>query len=96
VRGYRGSKERRRQIAQGVTPGKIILSNPHLNISGQTGMGWVVDSVWGDNARRWGWTERMITEERKLIQTEGDLDGPEPDWALARAMLSYAYKQATK
>lgn len=76
--------------------GKIILSNPHPNISGQTGMEWVVDAVYGDNARRWGWTERMITEARELIQTEGDPDGPEPDWALAKAMLSYAYKKASQ
>jgi len=86
-------------VAIGIVPygkGKIILSNPHPNIPGQTAMRWAVDGVLGNNARRWGWTENMITEGRKLIQAEGDPDGPEPDWALAKAMLSYAYKEASR
>lgn len=76
--------------------GYVIPSNPHPNITGETAMRWAVDGVLGDYARRWGWTEKMITEGRKLIQIEGDPDGPEPDWALAKAMLSYAYKQASR
>jgi len=86
-------------VAIGIVPygkGKIILSNPHPNIAGQTAMKWALDGVLWDHARRWGWTEQMIAEGRKLIQTEGDPDGPEPDWALAKAMLSYAYKKASR
>jgi hypothetical protein len=87
-------------VAIGIVPygvGKIIMSNPHPNIAGQTAMKWALDGVLGDyHARRLGWTEQMIAEGRKLIQTEGDPDGPEPDRALAKAMLSYAYKKASQ
>jgi glutamine amidotransferase-like uncharacterized protein len=85
--------------AIGIVPygkGKIIMSNPHPNITGQRAMKWAVDNVLGTHARRWGWTEKMIAEGRKQIEAEGDPDGPEPDWALAKGMLSYAYKQASR
>jgi hypothetical protein len=36
----------------------------------------------------------MIRNNRKIIQSNPDPDGPEPDWALAKAMLSYAYTKA--
>jgi hypothetical protein len=38
----------------------------------------------------------MITQERKVIEIDKDLDGPEPDWALSKAMLSYAYGKASQ
>jgi len=85
-------------VAIGVVPygrGKIILSNPHPNITGEEAMRWI-DGPRIEYQRQWGCTEQMIAEGRKLIQTEGDPDGPKPDWALAKAMLSYAYKEASR
>jgi hypothetical protein len=85
-------------VAIGVVPygrGRIILSNPHPNITGQRVKS-RNDQVLGDYAKRWGWTEQMIAEERKAIQAEGDPDGPEPDWRLARAMLWHAYRKALR
>jgi glutamine amidotransferase-like uncharacterized protein len=82
--------------AIGIVPygqGRIILSNPHPNITGQLGEKWR-RGVMSTHARRWGWTEEMIREGQKLIQETPDPDGPEPDWALAKAMLSYAYTKA--
>jgi len=76
--------------------GRIIMSNPHPNITGERFWKRFQKGVMGDHARRWGWTERMIAEGLKLIETEGDPDGPEPDWALSKAMLSYAYKKASQ
>jgi hypothetical protein len=38
----------------------------------------------------------MIEEGKAEIQKDQDPDGPEPDLALSRAMLSYAYKKAAQ
>lgn len=84
--------------AIGIVPygqGRIIMSNPHPNITGQRGERWR-RGVMSTHARRWGWTDEMIREGQKLIQETPDPDGPEPDWALARAMLSYTYKKASQ
>jgi glutamine amidotransferase-like uncharacterized protein len=84
--------------AIGIVPyghGRIIMSNPHTNITGQLAEKWR-HGVMTIHARRWGWTEEMIREGQKLIQETPDPDGPEPDLALARAMLSYAYKKASQ
>jgi glutamine amidotransferase-like uncharacterized protein len=85
--------------AIGIVPygkGRIIMSNPHPNITGERAWSWLPKGVYGEHARRFGWTEKMIAEGLKLIETEGDPDGPEPDWALSKAMLSYAYKKASQ
>jgi glutamine amidotransferase-like uncharacterized protein len=82
--------------AIGIVPygqGRIIMSNPHPNITGQRAERWR-RGVMSTHAKRWGWTEEMIREGQKLIQETPDPDGPKPDWALAKAMLSYAYKKA--
>ena len=84
--------------AIGIVPygqGRIIMSNPHPNITGQLGERWR-RGVMSTHARRWGWTEEMIREGQKLIQATPDPDGPKPDWALAKAMLSYAYTKASQ
>lgn len=83
--------------AIGIVPygqGRIIMSNPHPNITGQLAERFR-GAVMTKHARRWGWTEEMIREGQKLIQQTPDPDGPEPDWALAKAMLFYAYKEAS-
>jgi len=83
--------------AIGIVPygkGRIIMSGPHPNITGERAWRWLPKGTLGDHAREHGWTETMIAEELKLIETEGDPDGPKPDWALSKAMLSYAYKNA--
>ena len=83
--------------AIGIVPygmGSIILSNPHPNLTGERVKRWRY-SMAGDYAKRWGWTEEMIKEERELIQATPDPD-PKNAWALAKAMLSYAYKKALK
>jgi glutamine amidotransferase-like uncharacterized protein len=85
--------------AIGIVPygkGRIIMSNPHPNITGERAWRWLPKAVLGDYAKRWGWTKKMIAEGLKLIETEGDPDGPEPDWALSKAMLSYAYQKASQ
>jgi len=74
--------------------GRIIMSSPHPNITGERARRWLPKGVLGPIARENGWTEDMIAEGLKLIETEGDPDGPKPDWALSKAMLSYAYKKA--
>jgi hypothetical protein len=84
--------------AIGIVPygqGRIIMSKPHPNINGKRAERWrrVVMST---HAKRWGWTEEMIREGQKLIQETPDPDGPKPDWALAKAMLSYAYTKASQ
>ncbi len=86
-------------VAIGVVPygkGKIILSNPHPNITGERAWKWFPNGVLGPHAKRFGWTDEMIADGLKLIRTEGDPDGPGPDWALAKAMLSYAFKEGSK
>jgi hypothetical protein len=83
--------------AIGIVPygqGRIIMSNPHPNITGPLAKRFR-STVMTEHARRWGWTEEMIKEGQKLIQQTPDPDGPEPDWALAKAMLFYAYKKAS-
>lgn len=82
--------------AIGIAPygkGIIIMSNPHPNISGRRADHFK-KSVMGIHARNWKWTDAEIAEGQKLIQNLNDPDGPMPDWALAKAMLSYAYKKA--
>ena len=85
--------------AIGIVPygkGRIILSNPHPNVTGKRaeqirkGMGWE------EHARRWGWTDEMVRQGRKKMEENPDPDGPESDWALAKAMLSYAYRKASQ
>jgi glutamine amidotransferase-like uncharacterized protein len=85
--------------AIGIVPygkGRIIMSNPHPNITGERAQEWVSGVILSRHARRYGWTEKMIADGLKLIKTEGDPDGPEPDWALAKAMLSYAFKKSSE
>ena len=82
--------------AIGIVPygqGRIIMSNPHPNITDEEGRHWRREVLMGDYARRWGWTEEMLAEELK--RPYDDPDGPEPDRALAKAMLLYAYKKAS-
>ena len=83
--------------AIGIAPygkGRIIMSNPHPNITGERAQKWIANGVLGKHARRWGWTEQMIRDGLNLVQTEGDPDGPIPDWELAKAMLAYAFTKA--
>jgi len=85
--------------AIGIVPygkGRIIMSNPHPNITGKRATQWISGGGLGPHARRWGWTEYMIEDGLKLVKSEGDPDGSEPDWALAKAMLSYALKKASE
>jgi hypothetical protein len=85
--------------AIGIIPygrGRIIMSNPHPNITGEMAQRWIADGVLGKHARRWGWTEQMLADAMQLIKTEGDPDGAEPDWALAKAMLWYSYQKASE
>ena len=84
--------------AIGVVPygkGRIIMSNPHPNITGGLAKEWR-SRIMSIHARRWGWTEQMVRKGEKLIEETPDPDGPEPDWALSKAMLSYAYKKASE
>jgi hypothetical protein len=84
--------------AIGVVPygqGRIILSGPHPNITGQNAEKWRERIMCGDYAKWCGLTWEMIRENRKTIQSNPDPDGLEPDWALTKAMLSYAYKKAS-
>jgi glutamine amidotransferase-like uncharacterized protein len=84
--------------AIGVVPygkGLIIMSNPHPNITGQRADFWR-EKVTTVHAFRWGWTTKMIEEGKEQIQKDRDPDGPEPDLALSRAMLSYAYRKAAQ
>jgi hypothetical protein len=85
--------------AIGIVPygsGRIILSGPHPNITGQRAEKWREAMMCGDYARWCGFTWEMIRDNRKIIQSNPDPDGPKPDWALAKAMLSYAYKKASR
>jgi hypothetical protein len=88
-------------IAIGIIPygsGRIVLSNPLPNRSGP---GSELDRervMSGPTARRWGWTDAMMREIPKILQ-----DNPVPDRQqqiaadeLAKAMLLYAYKKASK
>lgn len=85
--------------AIGIVPygqGRIILSNPHPNITGEWANRWRFNGVMGPHAMRFGWTDEMIAKGRELVKSDKDPDGPEPDWALAKAMLSYAYRKASE
>lgn len=82
--------------AIGIVPyglGRIILSGPHPNWTGQRAEKLREGMMCGDYARWCGLTWEMIRNNRKIIQSNPDPDGPESDWALAKAMLSYAYKK---
>ena len=76
-------------------PGSIIMCGPHPNITGKRSEIFREKFMCGDYARGIGFTEKMIQDNRKIIETNPDPDGPSPDWALAKAMLSYAYKKAS-
>ena len=81
--------------AIGIAPygkGRIIMSNPHPNFTGPGVEKWRRHSMIGGFAKKCGWTEEMISKELKEIII--DPDGAKLDWALAKAMLSYAYKKA--
>lgn len=85
--------------AIGIVPygqGRIIICNPHPNITGKTVEIWRTRLLNGEYIKHWGWTKEMIAQERKLIEKDKDPDGPEPDWALSKAMLSYAYRKASQ
>jgi hypothetical protein len=85
--------------AIGIVPyglGRIILSGPHPNWTGQRAEEVREGMMFGDHARWCGLTWEMIRNNRKIIQSNPDPDGPDPDWALAKAMLSYAYKKASR
>jgi len=84
-------------VAIGIVPygkGRIIMSNPHPNITGKAAEMWI--SRWQIHARQMFWTEDMISKEKEVLKDSIDPDGPEPDWALAKAMLFHAYKKALK
>ena len=72
------------------------MSNPHPNITGERAWKWLKhpNGLYGEYAKQRGWTEEMIAQQHRLLEEEGDPDGPEPDWALSKGMLSYAYKKA--
>jgi hypothetical protein len=86
--------------AIGIVPygqGRIIMCNPHPNITGKRAEIWRTRILNDDEyMKHVGWTREMITQERKVIEIDKDLDGPEPDWALSKAMLSYAYGKASQ
>jgi len=85
-------------VAIGIVPygdGRIILSNPHPNITGDRAEQYR-DQVMTIHARRWGWSDEMIDKRKEIIKTNKDLDGSKPDWELSKAMLSYAYKKASQ
>jgi hypothetical protein len=84
--------------AIGVVPygkGRIIMSNPHPNITGERADQWRF-RITTEHAARWGWTNKMIEEGKAEIKKDKDPDGPEPDLAISRAMLSYAYEKAVQ
>lgn len=84
--------------AIGVVPygsGRVILSGPHPNITGEKVEIWRMRMM-GNYAKWHGATEKTIQENWEKMHNNPDPDGPEPDWALAKAMLSYAYKEASK
>lgn len=85
----------------GIVPygsGRIILSNPHPNQTGPGAARNRQEILSGAHARKWGWTDEMIKEIPNLLR-----DNPVPDrqqerdsWNLAKAMLLYSYKKASK
>ena len=84
--------------AIGIVPygqGRIIMCSPHPNITGKRVETWRTALLNGEYIRL-GWTKEMIAQERKLIEKDKDPDGPEPDWALSKAMFSYAYRKASQ
>jgi glutamine amidotransferase-like uncharacterized protein len=84
--------------AIGIVPygkGRIIMSNPHPNITGVVAKEWR-SRIMSAHARRWGWTEEMVRIGEKLIKETPDPDGPDPDWALAKAILAYVHKKASE
>jgi hypothetical protein len=88
-------------IAIGIIPygsGRIILSNPHPNQAGPGAAARRARMMTSAHAKRWGWTDEMMREIPKILQ-----DNPVPDTQqqvaaeeLAKAMLLYAYKKASK
>ena len=85
-------------VAIAVVPygsGRVILSGPHPNITGERAENWQKGML-GKYANWYGATEETIRENRKRMQANPDPDGEKPDWALAKSMLSYAFKEASK
>jgi hypothetical protein len=85
-------------VAIGVVPygrGRIIMSGPHPNITGERVKQWR-KSMMGNYAKWFRVTEKTIQENWERMNSNPDPDGPEPDWALAKAMLSYAYRKASR
>jgi glutamine amidotransferase-like uncharacterized protein len=84
--------------AIGIVPygdGRIIMSNPHPNVTGNRA------EIWRHHlmtiySKSWGWNDKLIAKGEEIIKTNKDLDGSKPDWELAKAMLSYAYKKASQ
>ena len=71
------------------------MSNPHPNVTGNRA------EIWRHHlmtiySKSWGWNDKLIARGEEIIKTNKDLDGPKPDWELAKAMLSYAYKKASQ
>jgi glutamine amidotransferase-like uncharacterized protein len=83
--------------AIGVVPygsGVIIMCGPHPNITGERAERMREAMMCGTYGRWIGLTKKMIEDNWKIIRTNPDPDGPKADRALAKAMLSYAYKKA--
>ena len=71
------------------------MSNPHPNITGEEAKR-LFSKRMKIHTKNWGWTNEQIDYGKKLFESIEDPDGSEPDWALAKAMLSYAYEKASK
>ncbi len=74
--------------------GHLIMSNPHPNITGA-----YIERLFSKSmeihTKNWGWTDEQIAKGKKVFaDAHKDPDGPEPDWALAKSMLSYAFEKA--
>jgi hypothetical protein len=85
-------------VAIGIAPygkGKIIMSNPHPNTTGRMAE-FFMKGVMDTHVRNWGWTESCIAQGQKLMKDLRDPDGAEPDWALSKAMLRYAYEKGSE
>jgi len=75
--------------------GRVILSGPHPNITGERAEIFR-KRIMGNYAKWFRVTEKTIQENWEKMNSNPDPDGPEPDWALSKAILSYAYKEASQ
>ena len=85
-------------VALAVVPygsGRVILSGPHPNITGERAEIFR-KRIMGNYAKWFRVTENTIQENWGKMNSNPDPDGPEPDWALSKAILSYAYKEASQ